>query len=74
MDIYFAVFNVREPELRKARVAFNKKFGKGSYAKYISPFIRKGIMSIFQIPPTPETEWYVELVAQLVNARVGEAG
>jgi hypothetical protein len=74
MNIYFAVFNARDPELRKARIAFNKKFGKGSYAKHIAPFVRKGIMSIFKVPPTPKTKWYVELVAQLVNARVGEAG
>lgn len=73
MNIYEAVFNVNKSELRKARIAFNRKFGKNSYAKYITPFVKKGIMSMFKVPPTEETRWFAEYIAKLVNARAAKA-
>lgn len=72
MDVYFAVFNIQDKEIRKARDLFNKKFGKGSYRKYISRFYRNGIMTIFQEPPTDKTMWYVETVKTLVNNRISK--
>ena len=70
MDTYIAVFNVKNEEIKKARRAFNAKFGKGSYVEHISKFHERGIMSIFQESPTEKTRWYVEYVAKLVNDRL----
>lgn len=74
MNPYFAVFNAHDPDLRKAREAFNKHFGKGVYQKRISPFMRKGIMTIFHKPPNNWTRWYVNRLTEFVNARLEKEG
>lgn len=70
MNSYFAVFNIQDKEKRQAARAFNRKFGKGSYQKHILPFVKQGIMSIFNKPPNNYTSWYINKVTHLVNLRV----
>ena len=72
MDTYFAVFNGRITERDRARRIFNKKFGGGSYRKYISPYIRRGIMSIFHDKPNRHTKFFVKTYAKIVNERLGD--
>jgi len=72
MDIYFAVFNGRPAERERARRIFNNKFGKGSYRKHISPYIRRGIMSIFHVKPNRHTKFFIKTYAKIVNERLGD--
>jgi hypothetical protein len=72
MDIYFATFNCTKPDLAKAKRAFGRKFGAGSFKTWIQPYLDKGIMSIFKDSPNKYTKFYVETLARYVNERLNE--
>lgn len=68
MDAYFAMFNCHvNHAAARARKEFVKKYGKRAWSRWIEPFSRRGIMSIFREPPNEHTRFYVETVHSIVN-------
>lgn len=68
MDIFVAVFNRHiNSAHNRAKAAYIAKFGKRSWRKHLQPHDEKGIMAIFNIPPSDEVKWYAEKVQEFVN-------
>lgn len=68
MDMFVSVFNQHvNGASRKAKAEFVKKFGKDEWAIRMQPFVKKGIMSIFNDKPTRWTKWYAKRVCEIVN-------
>ena len=64
----WAVFNCRESDKRKGRQAVLKKFGEAGWKKVLK-INRTGIMAMFQVSPTPETQIYADTVGVAAEAR-----
>lgn len=69
MNDYFATFNCRDEDQKKAKDEFIDAFDKETYTEKIKPYLKKGIMSIFEDESTPETMYYVKRLAFHVNSR-----
>lgn len=70
MDEVFAVFNYHINKVDiKAKKNYIKKYDKKSWKKCVQPFINKGVMSIFDVPPTEHTLFYVQQVHKYVNKK-----
>lgn len=69
MDVYFAVFNCHVNNAKsKAIREFKKTYSPEIYDKEIKPFIKSGIMSIFQEKPNKYTLHFAETIQKYVNA------
>lgn len=64
----WAVFNCRESDKRKGRKAVLEKFGVAGWKKVLK-INRTGIMAMFQVSPTPETQLYADTVGVAAEAR-----
>lgn len=66
--LIWAVFNCRESDKRKGRKAVLDKFGVSGWKKVLK-INRTGIMAMFKVPPTPETQLYADTVGVAAEAR-----
>lgn len=65
---FLAVFNCHVNNAdRKARRDFRAKFGPDAWQKHMTPFVRKGLMSIFDEPQNKHTKFYADAVTRYVN-------
>ncbi len=68
MDPFFSLFNchVNDAE-RRAKESFIQKYDEATWKRELQPFINKGIMSIFDKPPSEFTQFFVDEVTRIVN-------
>ena len=65
---YWAFFNCRGYDIKMGRLHVREKYGNEGWEK-VSKIIWGGIMKIFDVPPTPETELFVKTVAEYSDKR-----
>lgn len=70
MDINFALFNYHVNNAKtKAKKAFIQRFGQEKWDTVMKPYVKNGIMGIFNDKPTDETKFYVDAVFIFVNQK-----
>jgi ribosomal protein S4 len=68
LDQGFSVFNCHINNAKeRADAEYKSQLGEKSWLKHIAPLHTKGIMSIFDDAPTPETAAWVVLCTAYVN-------
>jgi len=69
MNAYEALFNCHiNDALNKAIDLFIKKYGENVYNKQIAPFVKRGVMGIFEKNPNEYTIFFVDSVTNYVNS------
>jgi hypothetical protein len=70
MDYFVAMFNChKNGGRRKSAKKFKEIWGEQKFKKKIQPFIRKGIMSIFDTKPNKYTKFFVLYNRDIVNGK-----
>lgn len=74
MDAGFALFNLHVNDAgERAKAAYIACYGQDNFNENIQPFIEQGVMSMFNVAPTPSTVAYILLVHFFVNEQLSQA-